>query len=1217
MASTLHEPPPVADTATGVTQHTLLPAPVASLVSLVTKSSSLYVSIGSFIGGLAIDGARITTLTGLELSRAIVENVLLKAGGDVVGRSSGELGRADAEGLLERTVAALHNTLTSTSFLVSTGFHFSSAALSSSSALSLHLLSALDAILGSTESSRAIASIITLIRREFQNPETGVKGERVGVGDLLVGISGLALLQRWCRKADDREIQSRGGEELVWDVVILNDNSRHALAIAGRSHQANGDRLMASGGADQVERSMKKSRPCSFVAMPGQDGIFDTIRHYEDLQRGSQPLQRTHPHPAAADWPEMDLRKRITDQLPAHASVSVTTETVTTKTITVDVSGAALSDVAPPPGFCIVQEQTYLGDTTDSEDTDGPSNGQGNTVASTPWYRVVYKTLSNGFHSTETRPQIDSAQDDVLNSQQKQLPDAPYDILTSPRDTEMIQPSMSVSSGDDTLISPPYSRSSSVDHIDAIHMKTDPEPRRPDHENVDKAPTANQKRARDPAAITDAHARLVKPKSAGPSSIPKKVAQKEKHSADEKSKKKSTLRRALQLGSTNKGLANIWTSAEALPVEHKIKSQRPPWGSNYASTKKLPSPPNPSKTLRARRGEDVDRESHTVVSRHSNSRSFDQNHASHRGSPRAGYFSVHERRRDSVISQTDTYSIHSADPSRPSSPVTMRNFRAIATSASTARERSPERSIYGSRLVPPSPIKARPRSTSFIPSIYTLAGNNSETSLVISRKAETATLDTREGIMSLGRTGHLPGMFPQHHLVRNITRYVRFASASYGSQFLRIMGIAAVDPTSLLERDIAHHEEHHSFSSHTQLPPSTILLSSFVDPQGGSNAAGETETGVPLVHYVSLDHDSKAVVLTCRGTLGFEDILTDMTCDYDELRWRGKTYKVHKGIHASARRLLEGGGGRVMATIKAALEEFPEYGLVMCGHSLGGGVAAVLAILVSEPDAGGRTGSAFMTAADPRPAPLMLATAPTTSEVRPPTALQLPAGRPIHVYAYGPPATVSPSLRLATRGLVTTVVNGQDIVPYLSLGVLRDMQAVALAFKTDTSNAKREVRARVWEGLTNGISGRIYGEDGAFPRTGLGGTEGGDGEDQWAYAALKSLRASMMASKLLPPGEVFLVDTQPVLQKDAYTSSAEDSMNNVSDPMPEGPQAPKRFASLGRPATRAFLTFVRDVETRFGELRFGAGMLGDHSPGRYEKSLAALGKGVLDRLDQD
>jgi len=86
---------------------TLLPSSVASFVSLLTQSSSISLRLGTFIGGLAIDGARITTLTGLELSRAAIEAILTKAGREVATRSLGELGKADAEGLLERSVGLL------------------------------------------------------------------------------------------------------------------------------------------------------------------------------------------------------------------------------------------------------------------------------------------------------------------------------------------------------------------------------------------------------------------------------------------------------------------------------------------------------------------------------------------------------------------------------------------------------------------------------------------------------------------------------------------------------------------------------------------------------------------------------------------------------------------------------------------------------------------------------------------------------------------------------------------------------------------------------------------------------------------------------------------------------------------------------------------------------------------------------------------------------
>lgn len=84
---------------------TLLPRPVASLVSLVTQSTSLSLRLGSFFGGVALDGARSTTLTGLELSRAVIDGILTRAGRDVAARSGGERGKAEAESLLERSVS--------------------------------------------------------------------------------------------------------------------------------------------------------------------------------------------------------------------------------------------------------------------------------------------------------------------------------------------------------------------------------------------------------------------------------------------------------------------------------------------------------------------------------------------------------------------------------------------------------------------------------------------------------------------------------------------------------------------------------------------------------------------------------------------------------------------------------------------------------------------------------------------------------------------------------------------------------------------------------------------------------------------------------------------------------------------------------------------------------------------------------------------------------
>ena len=108
-----------------------------------------------------------------------------------------------------------------------------------------------------------------------------------------------------------------------------------------------------------------------------------------------------------------------------------------------------------------------------------------------------------------------------------------------------------------------------------------------------------------------------------------------------------------------------------------------------------------------------------------------------------------------------------------------------------------------------------------------------------------------------------------------------------------------------------------------------------------------------------------------------------------------------------------------------------------------------------------------------------------------------------------------------------------------------------------------------------------------------GGERRREEDEMWAWATLKTLRAGMQGEKLVPPGECFQVETSRVLQRDAFVNR-------------EGGRG------LGRPATRVVLRYVREVEKVFGEVQFSSGMLTDHSPGRYENALKALGSGVLE-----
>lgn len=1032
----------------------------------------------------------------------------------------------------------MHTTITSASFFAAASFHLSSTTLLSASNTSQALLSTLDAILGSTESSRAIAAIITLIRKEFSDQNGNVDGEKVGVGDLLVGTVGFAMLQRWGKKNTERYIQVSGGLETIWDVVILDNGIR---ADVLEMHQI---QPMNSPHEDIQDRS----RRSSFMSPGGTDDGFDVIQRPESaIDDGEHPPSIVIPDGQHGITDE-DIRLYIMKQLPRGCRASIKTDTVTARTITVNVYDDDGGDISAPPGTMMVEERFH---NVPHEGGRGPVNKRA------PKHTIVFRTAFNRSQSADVRPpsrhligtrEADNGDNSyepgcVIGLEESAMPDVEPTLEPQHQRLDSAQPRKS---------------SSDLHHPGAPH-------------NSPRETIQSTRRA----SGSDSKATF------GKGSL-SKFAQRVKPVASEKNDqpKRQSLRLPFQQSSAQLPSGPSRPRNKVKVPERKSSAQlhadRP---ARQPNTGVHPVPPKIETSLAANRGaprtlaQDQRAPPGAATSRHGGSRSM--------GS-RADYYKVHEKSQESYMMQTDTYS-----PSRelrPSSPAATRPHVRSSSSLSLTRSESESTVNIIPDKRPTAP--AHRRSKSYTSSIYSLATAGSDTSLVLAHRARKSAYDDASTIQALNRDGLVPGIFPQRHFVRNVRRFCRYSSASYGTNALQVMGVPQAPQGS--KRESIHSKEHHDFSHHTGLPASTILLSSYVDPAGGSNAAGETESGFPLVHYLFLDHESKAVVLALRGTWGFEDVLTDMTCEYDDLEWQGKSWKVHKGMHASAKHLLMGGGRRVMITIRAALEEFPDYGVVLCGHSLGGGVAALLATMISEPT--NDPSLVSFTTASRSTKQLLLPNASSTED--PKTACYLPPGRPIHVYAYGPPATMSPFLRRATRGLITTIVNGEDVVPCLSLGILHDMHTTSLAFKGDVSETKSHVRSRVWENIRQSIVNKFYVNETPM----MLNAGDGLGEDAWAWKTLKSLRESMCAPKLVPPGEVFVVETMRVLQRSAFTSDTSE------DGSPR----------LGRPATRVQLKFIRDVEARFGELRFGSGMFSDHNPARYEASLVALTRGILD-----
>ncbi|XP_077419765.1 diacylglycerol lipase-alpha isoform X2 [Vanacampus margaritifer] len=152
--------------------------------------------------------------------------------------------------------------------------------------------------------------------------------------------------------------------------------------------------------------------------------------------------------------------------------------------------------------------------------------------------------------------------------------------------------------------------------------------------------------------------------------------------------------------------------------------------------------------------------------------------------------------------------------------------------------------------------------------------------------------------------------------------------------------------------------------------------------------------------FVAVDHEKKKVVISIRGTLSLKDALTDLSGDSERLPVEEQhgTWLGHKGMVYSAeyiKKKLEQEMILSQAFGRDLIKGTMHYGLVIVGHSLGAGTAAILSFLL-------------------RP--------------------QYPT---LHCYSYSPPGgLLSEDAMEYSKEFVTSVVLGKDLVPRLGLSQL-------------------------------------------------------------------------------------------------------------------------------------------------------------------------------------
>ncbi|KII96064.1 hypothetical protein PLICRDRAFT_48988 [Plicaturopsis crispa FD-325 SS-3] len=268
--------------------------------------------------------------------------------------------------------------------------------------------------------------------------------------------------------------------------------------------------------------------------------------------------------------------------------------------------------------------------------------------------------------------------------------------------------------------------------------------------------------------------------------------------------------------------------------------------------------------------------------------------------------------------------------------------------------------------------------------------------------------------------------------------------------------------------------------------------------------------------WVLTDHGRRQIVLVLRGTMSLNELAVDLTCEPEEFEpattvsatledmeeervpfpghlpipgtnyrrfprtsfsstWSTSPprYQVHGGMLRMAKVMGEI-GRPVQVAVRDALARNDDYELVLCGHSLGAGVAALLGMMWADPK--------------------------TCRTVR---SSGLPVGRRTSVFCFAPPCISDPALSTLASNLVVSLVYSHDVVARLSLGSVRDIKNASLWLceAHDRSDAEGyssiTQRARKWKA-----------------------GQGSPDDPNWFIAVRKTLEASMSMRDLFPPGRV-------------------------------------------------------------------------------------------------
>jgi len=164
--------------------------------------------------------------------------------------------------------------------------------------------------------------------------------------------------------------------------------------------------------------------------------------------------------------------------------------------------------------------------------------------------------------------------------------------------------------------------------------------------------------------------------------------------------------------------------------------------------------------------------------------------------------------------------------------------------------------------------------------------------------------------------------------------------------------------------------------------------------------------------YIAVDDSRKMIVICLRGTKNAADALTDVLANFDGVVLRDYDRESSSGGRASEKKYCAGlahfgqmqSARNVLSDMQQdlikTLEEYPAYAIRVTGHSLGGGAAVLLALMLRE-------------------------------------RCSFAAGRDVRVVAFGCPSVLTRKLSEYCKEFTICIINRRDIIPRLTLNAMR------------------------------------------------------------------------------------------------------------------------------------------------------------------------------------